>query len=148
MDLSWISDLSPVAIAELLLGLFAAIILAKHTGLSISKSGFRFKSSERAEEESKSITRISEAVHEIKESDVIQGAKIDDLSFTVKNNVKDTLRLTFYNDALSTAERLVAGKRYLAAGGNGPTEKAVNDLAAENPEVWEGILAVSKGAVK
>ena len=37
---------------------------------------------------------------------------------------------------------LVVGKRYLAAGGNGETEKDVRALAAEHPAVWEGIMAV------
>jgi hypothetical protein len=148
MDFSWISNLSPIAIAELLLGLFAFVILAKHTGLSISRNGFRFKSFERAEEESKAVKQIREAVHEIKESDVVQAGKIDNLSFTLANNVKDTLRLTFYNTALSVPERLVAGKRYIERKGNGETEKAINELAAENPDIWAGILAVTKGAEK
>jgi hypothetical protein len=57
--------------------------------------------------------------------------------------MKDVLRLTFYNTSLSPGERLVAGKRYLAVGGNGPTQEAINELIIEYPDIWKGIMAVS-----
>jgi L-rhamnose mutarotase len=40
----------------------------------------------------------------------------------------------------------VAGKRYLAAGGNGETKQAIDKYAEQHPDVWQGILAVSKKA--
>jgi hypothetical protein len=137
MDLSWIKDLTPVQIGELLLGLFAFIILAKHTGLSIDRKGFHFRSAEKT-------GAILETVTAIRKSDAKQEAKIDALSETVNNNVKDILRLTFYNTALTVPEQLVAGKRYLEAGGNGPTEKAIRELSWQHQEAWEAITMVSE----
>jgi hypothetical protein len=86
---------------------------------------------------------IFETVKAIRESDGKQAEQIEKLSEKVNNNMKDVLRLTFYNTALAPGERLVAGKRYLAAGGNGQTQEAINALAAQHPAVWEGIMAVS-----
>jgi hypothetical protein len=139
MDLSWIKDLSPLVVLELLSGVVVFLLLAKHTGLSISKKGLHFKGTE-------NISAILDAVRTIKESDTRQEGKLDKLSDTVGNNAKDILRLTFYNPELSPAERLVAGKRYLAAGGNGETEKAIEALKGQHPDVWKGIEMVTKAA--
>ncbi|MDR0710059.1 MAG: hypothetical protein LBF77_08340, partial [Spirochaetaceae bacterium] len=135
MDLSWIKDLSPLVILELIFGIIVFVLLAKHTGLSISKKGLRFKGAE-------NISAILRTVETIKESDVRQEEKLDKLSGTVENNVKDIVRLSFYNTQLSPAERLVAGKRYLDAGGNGETQKAIRDLADHYPDIWAGIEMV------
>jgi hypothetical protein len=132
MDLSWIKDLSPLVILELIFGIIVFVLLAKHTGLSISKKGLRFKGAE-------NISAILRTVETIEESDVRQEEKLDKLSGTVWNNTKDVLRLTFYNTALSPEERLVSGKRYLDAGGNGKTQKAIEDFADQYPDIWRGI---------
>jgi hypothetical protein len=144
MDLSWIPGLSPAqaivlifGIAVTLGGVAAILVLSKHLGLSISKNGLKFKTSEKTD-------TILKTVNEIKDSNDRQEAEIKRLGDEVNRNTKDTLRLTFYNGALSPAERLVAGKRYLAAGGNGETEKAINDLTGKHPEIWKGILAVRR----
>jgi hypothetical protein len=63
MDLSWIGDLSPVVILELIFGIVVFMLLAKHTGLSVSKKGLQFKGAE-------NIANILEAVKEIRKSDV------------------------------------------------------------------------------
>jgi hypothetical protein len=146
MDLSWIAKLSPAQAAALIAGIViilggvaAVLALAKHLGMSVSKKGLSFRANEKTD-------AILGIVREIKESDARQEAEIKRLCFEVNRNTKDTLRLTFYNGALSPAERLVAGKRYLAAGGNGETQKAIGAYAAEHPEVWQAILAVSKKA--
>jgi hypothetical protein len=140
MDLSWIGTLSPIVVLELIFGTVVFVLLAKHTGLSISKKGLHFKGAE-------NINTILDAVKTIQQSDLRQEEKLDKLSDTVGNNVKDILRLSFYNVQLSPAERLVAGKRYLAAGGNGETERAVNELAAEYPDIWETLAVVSMRGV-
>jgi hypothetical protein len=137
MDLSWISSASPLVILELLLGVFVFIMLAKHTGLSISKKGLSFRGTA-------DISAILNTVNTIRESDVRQEEKLDSLSDSVKNNTKDILRLSFYNTQLSPAERLVAGKRYIAAGGNGETRGDVYKFAEEYPDIWKGIEMVSK----
>jgi hypothetical protein len=144
MDLSWIPGLTPAQAIILLIGvlvvlggLAAVLALAKHLGLSVSKDGLSFKTAEKTD-------TILETVREIKESNDRQEVEIKRLGDEVNKNTKDTLRLTFYNEALSPAERLVAGKRYLAAGGNGETQQAINVLAGKNPDVWVGILAVGK----
>lgn len=146
MDLAWIAELSPAQIVLLitgvviaLAGLAALLVLARHLGLSISKKGLSFKTDEKTD-------AILETVREIRELDERQEAEIKRLCIEVNKNTKDTLRLTFYNESLSPAERLVAGKRYRAAGGNGETQRAVDEYAAEHPDVWQGILAVSKRA--
>jgi hypothetical protein len=69
---------------------------------------------------------------------------IEDIKLCCTNNAKDILRLTFYNESLGIVERLVAGKRYLACGGNGLTGKAIDELAAEHPAEWEMIQHLSK----
>jgi hypothetical protein len=144
MDLSWVAALTPaqtiillIGIAVTLSGVAALLALSKHLGLSVSKNGLTFKTSEKTD-------TILETVKAIKESDDRQEAEIKRLGDEVNNNTRDTLRLTFYNESLSPAERLVAGKRYLAAGGNGETEKAINALIEKHPETWQGILAVRK----
>jgi hypothetical protein len=147
MDLSWIAGLKPAQSVVLLIGtviimggVAAVLALAKHLGLSVSKNGLSFKTSEKTD-------AILETVNEIKECNDRQEVEIKRLGDEVNKATRDTLRLTFYNAALSPAERLVAGKRYLAAGGNGETKKSIEKLAAEHPETWQGILAVSKKAV-
>jgi hypothetical protein len=132
VDLAWIGTLSPIVILELIFGIVAFLLLAKHTGLSISKSGLHFKGAE-------NIVTILDTVKRIQDSDVRQEKKLDFLSDAVGNNVKDILRLSFYNSQLSPAERLVAGKRYLAAGGNGETQKAIKELSDQYPDIWRGI---------
>jgi hypothetical protein len=135
--MEWLSNLTPIQIAEFVGGIVILIIVAKYTGLSYSKEkGLCFKSNQKSDS-------ILETVMAIKASDEKQSSLIGELSGRVNNNMKDVLRLTFYNTALHPAERLVAGKRYLDAGGNGPTQEAINALAAEYPAVWEGIIAVS-----
>jgi hypothetical protein len=142
MDLSWVAALTPAqtgalaaGIMLILGGLAALLALARHLGLSVSKKGLAFKANEKTD-------AILETVKAIRESDERQEAEIKRLGDEVNKNTKDTLRLTFYNGALSPAERLVAGKRYLAAGGNGETEGAINALIEKHPETWQGILAV------
>ncbi|MDR2742249.1 MAG: hypothetical protein LBB98_08885 [Treponema sp.] len=144
MDLSWITGLSPAQSAVLIVGIVvilggvaAVLALARHLGLSVSKDGLSFKTSEKTD-------AILETVTAIKESDVRQEAEIKRLCVEVNKNTRDTLRLTFYNEALSPAERLIAGKRYLTTGGNGETQRAIDRYAGEHPEVWQAILAVSK----
>jgi hypothetical protein len=144
MDLSWIPELKPAQIIvwitgiTAVLGCLAALLaLAKHLGLAVTKEGLSFRTSEKMD-------AVLEIVKDIQESDGRQEAEIKRLGDEVGRNTKDTLRLTFYNEALSPAERLAAGKRYLDAGGNGETEKAVNDLIEKHPEIWQGILAVRK----
>jgi hypothetical protein len=140
MDLSWIEDLikSPLVILELLFGMVVFILLAKHTGLSISKRGLQFKGTQ-------NIAEILTAVKTIQSDDVRQEQKLDSLTKAVGNNAKDILRLSFYNTALSPSERLVSGRRYLLAGGNGVTQEAIQDLADQYPEVWAGIkLAIQE----
>jgi hypothetical protein len=137
MDFAWLADLTPLQIAELIGGIALLILVAKYAGLSYSKEkGLHFKTKQISGD-------ILETVKAIRESDARQEAVIKMLSETVSNNTKDVLRLTFYNTALSPAERLVAGKRYRACGGNGETEKAIRELAAEYPATWEAIIAVS-----
>jgi xanthine dehydrogenase iron-sulfur cluster and FAD-binding subunit A len=128
----------------LLIGILLFLVLAKHAGLSIDKQGLRFKSKEKLSSVLKMITAV-------KESDVIQEKKIDnlvgliaELSSAVNKSTRDVLRLTFYNDNLSPVERLVAGSRYLAIGGNGPTEQAINELAEKYPDVWESIKRMER----
>jgi hypothetical protein len=58
-------------------------------------------------------------------------------------NSKDILRLTFYNEKLSNVERMVAGRRYLAAEGNGETKKAIDKLAEQYPLEWNAVCEVS-----
>jgi hypothetical protein len=58
-------------------------------------------------------------------------------------NSKDILRLTFYNEKLSNVERMVAGRRYLAAAGNGETKKAIDSLAEKFPLEWNAVCEVS-----
>jgi hypothetical protein len=142
MDLSWIAELSPAQAAVLIIGIAitlggiaALLALAKHLGLSVSKKGLSFKANEKTD-------AILETVKEIKESDGRQEEAIKRLGDDINNSKKDILRLTFYNEQLSPAERLVAGKRYLAAGGNGETQRAIDELAAKHPETWQGIMAV------
>jgi hypothetical protein len=120
-------------------GLAAVLALAKHLGLSLSKKGLSFGASVKTD-------AILETVKAIRESDDRQEREIKLLGDAVNRNTRDTLRLTFYNEILSPAERLVAGRRYLAAGGNGETQRAIDDLAGQHPDVWQGILAVSKKA--
>jgi hypothetical protein len=146
MDLSWIAGLAPAQTAALFIGvllvlggLAAVLALAKHLGLSLSKKGLSFRASEKTD-------AILETVKAIRESDARQEQEIKLLGDTVNRNTRDTLRLTFYNAALSPAERLVAGKRYLAAGGNGETQRVIDEYAGKYPDVWQGILAVSKKA--
>jgi hypothetical protein len=59
------------------------------------------------------------------------------------DNSKDILRLTFYNEKLSNVERMVAGRRYLSASGNGETRKAIDKLAAQFPLEWNAVCEVS-----
>jgi hypothetical protein len=146
MDLSWIAGLNPVQIITLIIGILAVLgavavmlVLAKHLGLSVSKKGLLFRTSEKTD-------AILETVKAIRESDGRQEQEIKRLGDEVNKNTRDTLRLTFYNEALPPAERLVAGRRYLAVGGNGETERAIKVLIAKHPDVWQGILAVSKKA--
>jgi hypothetical protein len=136
--MGWLANLNPIQIAEFVGGIVLLIIVAKHTGLSYSKEkGLCFKSNQKSDS-------ILKTVMAIKASDEKQSSLIGELSGRVNNNMKDVLRLTFYNTALPPAERLVAGKRYLAEGGNGPTREAINALASEHREIWEGIMAVSE----
>lgn len=144
MDLSWIAGLTPAQTVVLIIGivfimggLASVLVLAKHLGLSVSKNGLSFKTSEKTD-------AILETVNAIKESDDRQETEIKRLCIEVNKNTKDTLRLTFYNELLPPAERLVAGKRYLAAGGNGETQMAIDKYAGEYPDVWQGILAVGE----
>jgi hypothetical protein len=144
MDLSWIAGLMPAQTAALVTGavfilggIAALLVLARHLGLSVSKNGLSFRTSEKTD-------AILETVKAIKESDERQERQVECLVDEVNKNTKDILRLTFYNELLSPANRLVAGKRYLAAGGNGETEKDIRDLAAVYPDVWQGILAVGE----
>jgi hypothetical protein len=146
MDLSWTAGLTPAQIIVFIIGILAVLgavaallVLLRHLGLSISKEGLSFRTSEKTD-------AILETVKAIKESDIRQEQEIKRLGDEVNKNTKDTLRLTFYNEALPPAERLVAGRRYLAAGGNGPTQRAIDAYAGEHPDVWQGILAVSKKA--
>jgi hypothetical protein len=146
VDLSWIAGLHPAQVIVLIIGILAVLgglaamlVLAKHLGLSLSKTGLSFRTSEKTD-------AILDTVRAIRESDGRQEQEIKRLGDEVNRNTKDTLRLTFYNEALPPAERLVAGKRYLAAGGNGETQKAIKALAGQHPDVWQGILAVSKMA--
>jgi hypothetical protein len=141
MDLAWIGGLSPLVVLELIFGVVIFVLLAKHTGLSISKDGIHFKGAE-------NISSILTAVKTIQESDVRQEEKLDKLHENVENNGKDILRLSFYNEQLSPAERLVAGKRYLAAGGNGETQQAIKAMADQHPDVWAGIEMVIKASEK
>jgi hypothetical protein len=128
-----------IGILLVLGGLAAVLALAKHLGLSLSKTGMSFRTSEKTD-------AILETVKEIRESDGRQELEIKRLGDEVTKNTRDTLRLTFYNEILPPAERLVAGKRYLAAGGNGETQRAIDAYAGQHPDVWQGILAVSKKA--
>jgi hypothetical protein len=144
--MDWIIALTAPQIAALVAGILvllgglaAMLTLAKNLGLSVTKEGLKF----RANEKTDSILGI---VREIKESDGRQELEIKRLGDEVNKNTKDTLRLTFYNQLLPPEDRLVAGKRYLDAGGNGPTEKAINAYAGQYPDVWRGILAVRKEA--
>jgi hypothetical protein len=146
MNLSWIAGLTPAQIVILIIGtvvvlggMAAVLALAKHLGMSISKSGLSFKTPEKTD-------TILETVKEIKDSNDRQEVEINRLCGEVNKNTRDTLRLTFYNEALPPAERLVAGKRYLTAGGNGETKRAIDIYAGEHLEVWQAILAVSKNA--
>jgi hypothetical protein len=144
MDLSWLTNLTPAqsvalitGITVVLGGLAALLALAKHLGLSVSRTGLSFKANEKAD-------AILETVKAIKESDDRQEVEIKRLCTEVNKNTRDTLRLTFYNGALSPAERLVAGKRYLAAGGNGETQQAIDRYAEQHPDVWQTIVAVGR----
>jgi hypothetical protein len=137
MDLSWVAALTPLQIAEVIAGVMLLILLARYTGLTITKKGVFFKASQKND-------AIFEAVKAIKESDGRQEQELKRLGERVNNNTKDTLRLTFYNPLLSPANRLVAGKRYLAAGGNGDTGKDIHEFAAQHPDVWQGIMAVKE----
>jgi hypothetical protein len=137
MDLSWIANLTPPQIATFIIGIMILLALAKHLGLSVSKKGLSFKAAQKTDD-------ILATVKAIKESDERQEAEIKRLGDNVNKNMKDTLRLTFYNELISPAERLVAGKRYLAAGGNGETQQAIDDFAQKYPDVWKGIVAVGK----
>jgi hypothetical protein len=157
MDMTWISELTLEKTIIIFAGIFAFILLAKYTGLSIGKKGLCFERTEK-------LTSIHDMVREINTlnrrqdekidilcaSDQRQEKKLDNLSTAVTNNTRDILRITFYNNVLSPAERLVAGKRYLAAGGNGETEKAVKEFAALYPEAWEAINinALKNGGVE
>jgi hypothetical protein len=157
MDMTWISELTPEKIIIIFAGVFAFILLAKYTGLSVGKKGLYFEKTEKLTSIHDMVSEIDvlnrrqeEKIDSLCASDQRQEKKLDNLSSAVTNNTKDILRITFYNNTLSPAERLVAGKRYLAAGGNGETEKAVKELAAQYPEAWKAICieAIKNGGVE
>ena len=78
-------------------------------------------------------------VRAVKESDGKQTALIEETRAVSSDNAKDILRLTFYQESLTVANRLVAGKRYLALGGNGETEKDVRPLRSLSADPCEGL---------
>jgi hypothetical protein len=79
------------------------------------------------------IVDITATINSIKEVNDKQEVKLD-------NIIKDTLRLTIYQDNLSISERLLAARRYFIAGGNGPTRKYIEEnLIKGNEELWNSI---------
>jgi hypothetical protein len=65
--------------------------------------------------------------------------KIDRLVSNVESISTDILKLTFYNDNLPTAERLCAGLRYIANGGNGEVKHDVIDTVKAVPDIYSAI---------
>jgi hypothetical protein len=137
MDLSWLANLTPIQIATFVIGIMILLALAKLLGLSISKKGLSFSAANKT-------NAIFVTVKDIKESNDRQEVEIKCLGDEVNKNTKDTLRLTFYNELLPPEDRLVAGKRYLDVGGNGKTQRSIDEYAAKYPDIWRGILAESK----
>jgi hypothetical protein len=54
-------------------------------------------------------------------------SRLKEVEDSCLNNSIALLRLTFHDERLSPEERITAGKKYLALGGNGPTEVQINE---------------------
>lgn len=60
--------------------------------------------------------------------------KIDNIQEEFKENTIATLRLTIVNEHLPMDERIHAGEKYIAMGGNGSVKKMVQKLIDEHTE--------------
>jgi hypothetical protein len=81
---------------------------------------------------------LNDKVDSIIAHDAVQDALI-------RNNSKDMLRMNATNEKLSTADRLIAFRRYTDIGGNGHLSEVMQPLIDENPDVWEAVQKVGKG---
>jgi hypothetical protein len=86
---------------------------------------------------------LSEKIDKLLESDAEQSEAIKDVQANVCHNTRDILRMTIYNEVVDIEDRLVASRRYLLRGGNGKALPYIKQLAADNPDAWRAIVAMS-----
>jgi hypothetical protein len=124
-DLSWLSAFAnnPITLAILMIAVVIIFFIWK--GLPFVKE-IKLNAFGKIE-------NIENNILEIKEENKKQGTAIC-------NVTKDTLRMTIYQNELDITERLIAAKRYLSIGGNGQTQKYIEEiLIKENEALWNSL---------
>jgi hypothetical protein len=131
-DLSFLSEFvhTPVSLVILMVGGIIIVFIWK--GLPYLKY-IKLDMFDKLDSINKKIVDTTATINSIKEVNDKQEVKLD-------NIIKDTLRIIIYQDTLSISERLLAARRYLEIGGNGPTQKYVEEnLIKGNEELWNSI---------
>jgi hypothetical protein len=85
---------------------------------------------------------VQDQLKKVIESDEQQSKDIQDIKQHVRFNTLDILRMTIYNEQVDLKDRLVAAKRYFMRDGNGKVATYVSNLIAQNPVIWDTILAM------
>lgn len=62
--------------------------------------------------------------------------RLDHFQDTLNYNTKETLKLIIINEHIPIEERIEAGERYIALGGNGSIKKIVNSLTDKLAEQY------------
>lgn len=144
MDLSWIA--TPAGVIEIIsittLVVIVVLILAKR-GVTIGKDGVQIGNVAK---------KLDDMIAAIQESDSGQTKKIDalgkqivSLSLKLEYNTRDLLRFTIHSETTPLDERLWAAWRYLQSGGNGATQKFINEkLVSKNHDLWSTIQKIAR----
>ena len=78
------------------------------------------------------ITAICKSIRKVAKPILDIGKKVDSLVLHDKEQYLAILRLTVMEEDMPISERLIAGKKYIDAGGNGDVKKYYDHLIAEH----------------
>ena len=78
------------------------------------------------------ITAICTSIRKVAKPILDIGKKVDSLVLHDKEQYLAILRLTVMEEGMPISERLIAGKKYIDAGGNGDVKKYYEHLIAEH----------------
>jgi hypothetical protein len=120
-DTTFLSAFANSPVELVILGCFAVL------GILVWKGGSSLKL----------LKPLNDKVDSIIKHDAVQ----DEL---IKNNIKDVLRINAINEKLSTADRLIAFRRYRDMGGNGNLSEAMQPLIDDYPDVWEAVNKIDR----